>query len=60
MNYLFPMDILQPLADLPYDRTHILLRHPVLLPHPLKQLPLATELNQQIDALSILKVSVEG
>ena len=58
-DFLF-VNIVQPLAYLSNDRTDISLFHSPVLSQLLKELPICTKLNKQINILFILKVTIEG
>lgn len=58
VDYLLFVDIVQSFTDLSDDRASVCLLHPMALPQQLKKLPSSTVLNQQIDILLVLEVSI--
>lgn len=54
------MNVVDTLAYLPHDNSHILLIHPSFTPKFLQQLPSRTELNQQIYIFLVLEIPIQA
>lgn len=60
MNNALLVDVVQPLADLFDNRTHLRILHPAVLPQQTQQLSVRAVLHQQVHVLFVTEVAVEG
>ncbi len=59
MYDLFLVDVVESLADLTNDWAGLWIFEAMTFPHLLQQLPVSTELNQQIDVILVLEVAIK-